>query len=378
MWNPAQFIISLLVSTKVETPIGVCDAITKIAPKVFILNMFDREADVWYNIPEFNLLSRNISISGFSPRYPDAHCTEDGSVCQLITGEGEINAAITMSTLVHSSIFDLSRTYFLISGISGINPKRGTTGTVTLARFAVQVALQHEIDSREIPSWFSTGYFPLGSRSPDQFPASVYGTEVFELNNDLRLLAYKLAQNVVLHDTPAAQAYRIQYPIEDPAARPPSVALCDTATADVFWTGNMLAETVENITALLTDGEAMYCTSQQEDNATLEALLRGSLSGRVDFSRIIIMRTGSNFDRPFPGRSVAEHFFSNQGGFEMALKNTYIAGVKIVQGILEGWEEEFYEGVEATNYIGDILGSLGGHLKVMHRRTAESASSLFE
>ncbi|EEB94736.1 hypothetical protein MPER_06402, partial [Moniliophthora perniciosa FA553] len=127
-----------------------CNA-TNIAPKVFILNMFDREGDVWYNIPEFNLLNQNISVPGFSPRFPDAHCTEDGSICELVTGEAEINAGITISALVHSSLFDLTQTYFLISGVAGISPKWGTTGSVTFARFAVQVALQHEIDAREIP-----------------------------------------------------------------------------------------------------------------------------------------------------------------------------------------------------------------------------------
>lgn len=58
-----------------------------IKPKVFLIDMFPPEGAVWYGIPEFNLLARNISVPGISPLYPDVHCTENGDVCQIITGE---------------------------------------------------------------------------------------------------------------------------------------------------------------------------------------------------------------------------------------------------------------------------------------------------
>ena len=58
-----------------------------VKPKVFIISMFDPEADIWYGIPEFDLLALNITVPGFSPLFPDAHCTADGEVCQLVTGE---------------------------------------------------------------------------------------------------------------------------------------------------------------------------------------------------------------------------------------------------------------------------------------------------
>lgn len=63
------------------------NATTTIAPKVVIVSMFDPEADVWYGIPEFDLLAQNISLPGLSPLFPDVHCTADGEVCQLTIGE---------------------------------------------------------------------------------------------------------------------------------------------------------------------------------------------------------------------------------------------------------------------------------------------------
>ena len=59
----------------------------KIAPKVFIIGMFPPEAEVWYGIPEFNLLAKNITLPGASPLYGQVHCTKAEDVCQIVTGE---------------------------------------------------------------------------------------------------------------------------------------------------------------------------------------------------------------------------------------------------------------------------------------------------
>lgn len=61
---------------------------SQVKPKVFIISMFDPEAEIWWGIPEFDLLAKNVSVPGFSPLFPEAHCTADGEICQLITGEG--------------------------------------------------------------------------------------------------------------------------------------------------------------------------------------------------------------------------------------------------------------------------------------------------
>ncbi|EPT05927.1 hypothetical protein FOMPIDRAFT_1110397 [Fomitopsis schrenkii] len=335
----------------------------EIAPKVFIIDMFDDEESSWWGIPEFDILARNITVPGVSPLFPQVHCTQDGSICQVTTGEAEINSASTMTALVHSPIFDLTHTYFLVAGIAGISPKMGTLGSVTFARYAVQVALQYEFDAREKPANFSTGYVPQGSYAPDQYPQELYGTEVFEVNDNLRQLAIEMSKTGKLFDNTASQQYCSNY-ASDPAysagAAPPSIVACDTATSDVFWTGNLLAGAFENTTKLFTNGTATYCTTQQEDNGTLEALLRGAITGLVDFSRIIVMRTASDFDRPYYGESAATNLFLMSPGYEISVQNIPAAGVPIVTGIVEEWTSSFEQGIKPANYIGDIFGSLGG------------------
>ncbi|RDW69928.1 purine nucleoside permease [Coleophoma crateriformis] len=342
---------------------------SKIAPKVFIISMFSYEANIWYENAETegsigNLLEKNITVPGFSMLFPDAHCLADGSVCQLTTGESEINAASTISALMYSPYFDLTKTYFMIAGIAGINPKYGTLADVALSKYAVQVALQYEFDAREMPENWTTGYFPQGSYAPDEYPSSLYGTEVFELNEALRDIAVGFASTATLNDSATAIKYRANYnssALYAAATQKPSVITCDVATSDVYFSGALLGEAFENFTTLVTNGSATYCMTAQEDNASLEAMLRAAITGLVDFSRIILMRTASDFDRPYLGDSVANNLLYNDvGGSTPAFENIYLAGTPIVKGILDGWNSTFAAGINATNYIGDVFGTLGG------------------
>ena len=337
-----------------------------VKPKVFIISMFSPEASVWYGIPEFDLLAQNITIYGLSPLFPDAHCMADRSVCQVTTGESEINAASTISAVVLSPDFDLTTTYFMIAGIAGVNPKVATLGSVTFAKYAVQVALQYEFDAREIPANFSTGYVPLGAFSPSEYPQSIYGTEVFEVNAALRDFAVGIASTAIWNDSAVAQAYRANYASSSASAYAagaagPSVIACDVATSDVYFSGTLLSDAFENTTTLFTNGSGIYCTTAQEDNASLEALLRSSAANLTDFSRIIVMRTASDFDRPYPGQQATTNLlYAQQGGFEPAIQNIYLAGVKVVEAILTDWNATFSAGIPAPNYIGDIFATLGG------------------
>ncbi|KAG8532904.1 uncharacterized protein KY384_002782 [Bacidia gigantensis] len=331
----------------------------KIAPKVFILNAFSPEAGSFYAAKEFNLLAQNITVPGISPRFPDAHCTANGEICQVTTGEGEINAAGTSAALVYSGLFDLKKTYFLIAGIAGIDPNVGSTGSVTFARFEIQVALQYEFDIREIGNNFSTGYIPYGAKEPLEYPSFIYGTEVFEVNDALRSKAITFAKTGALNDTDTAKKFRQQY--KSPGNKPPSVIPCDGATSDVFYNGNILGTQFGKYASVITNGSALYCATAQEDTAIMSSLLRAAKAGLVCFDRIIAMRTAANFDRPPPGVSTYQNFFyGNSGGFGPSVANLAIAGVPVVEGIVKGWEKTFKGGVKATNYVGDIFGSLGG------------------
>ena len=64
-------------------------------------------------------------------------------------------------------------------------------------------------------------------------------------------------------------------------------------------------------TKLLSDGQATYCTTQQEDNATYNALERAAAAGKVNLKRLAVLRAGSNFDRPHPGQTAHQSPFGS-------------------------------------------------------------------
>lgn len=83
-----------------------------------------------------------------------------------------------------------------------------------------------------------------------------------------------------MNDSDDAVAYRAQYAASAAYAagtQPPSIVECDVATSDVYYSGALLSTAFGNFTKLLTNGTGNYCTTAQEDNATLEALLRAAV-----------------------------------------------------------------------------------------------------
>jgi purine nucleoside permease len=304
------------------------------SPRVMIVSMFGPEGQVW-----LDRLGpwRETRVPGLSPDYPLVRCNAD-AVCVMTTGMGHSNAAASTMALVLSRNFDLSRTYFLVAGIAGINPAYGTVGSAAWARYLVDFGIQWELDAREIPPGWTTGYLGINTKSPTEKPPLDYKTEVFQLNEALLQRAYALSRNTVLADDPQAQAARSHFP-SAPANRPPAVLQCDTLAGDTWFSGTRLGERASEWTRILTDGKGVYCTTQQEDNATYEAFKRGAAMKLVDLDRIAVLRSGSDFDRPYPGQSNADNLlnYQAQGGFGIALQNLYRTGWPLVQAITTNW-----------------------------------------
>ncbi|WP_425468097.1 purine-nucleoside phosphorylase [Paraburkholderia guartelaensis] len=306
------------------------------AVKVMIISMFGPEGQVWLDhLGPW----QDITVAGLSPDYPAVHCNRQ-DVCVMTTGMGHANAAASIMALTFSPRFDLRHTYFMVAGIAGIDPLQGTVGSAAWANWLVDFGIQWEIDGREIPSGWNTGYLGINTTGPTQKPPLDYRTEVFQLNPALTNAAFALSRNVTLTDDAQAQAARAKYSYA-PANRPPTVIQCDTLAGDTWWSGTDLGERARQWTKILTDGKGTYCTTQQEDNATFEALTRAATVHRVDLNRVAVLRAGSDFDRPYAGQSSADNLlnYASQGGFTIAIDNLFLAGNPLVQDIVTHWGE---------------------------------------
>lgn len=304
--------------------------------KVMIISMFGPEGKVWLDhLGPWQA----ITVDGLSPDYPQVHCNAQ-DVCVMTTGMGHANAAASIMALTFSPRFDLRHTYFMVAGIAGIDPLRGTLGSAAWAKYLVDFGMQWELDSREIPPDWNSGYLGINTKRSTDKPPLDYRTEVFQLNPQLADAAFALSRNVTLTDNAQAQAARAKFDYA-PANQPPAVIQCDTLAGDTWWSGTRLGDRAREWTQLLTDGHGVYCTTQQEDNATYEALKRAASAHRVDLNRVAVLRAGSDFDRPYRGQSSADNLlnYAAQGGFEIALDNLYRAGNPLVQQIVVHWSE---------------------------------------
>ena len=304
--------------------------------KVMIISMFGPEGQVWLDhLGPW----KPIPVAGLSPDYPVINCNRQ-DVCVVTTGMGHANAAASIMALTFSHRFDLRHTYFLVAGIAGIDPAQGTLGSAAWAKYLVDFGIQWELDGHEIPPGWNTGYLGINTKSPSEKPPLDYRTEVFQLNTRLADTAFALSRHVVLADNMDAQNARAKYSYA-PANRPPTVIQCDTLAGDTWWSGTKLGERARDWTKILTDNKGVYCTTQQEDNSTYEALKRAASVHRVDLNRVAVLRAGSDFDRPYDGQTSADNLlnYAAQGGFSIALENLYRAGNPLVQDIVSHWGE---------------------------------------
>ena len=85
-------------------------AVSPIKPKVLIINMFIYEQAVFVHTPTsesfgfFNYyhLGETIKVPGLSSLFPYVYCNAEKTICEMTTGEAEINAAA--SSFVRSQI----------------------------------------------------------------------------------------------------------------------------------------------------------------------------------------------------------------------------------------------------------------------------------
>jgi len=304
--------------------------------RVLVVNMFQLEAAPWI---EALHTDRKIAVPGLSDDYPWVRCNA-AAVCQVTTGMGHANAAASLMAVLYSGKFDFRHTYVIIAGIAGIDPAEGTIGTAAWARYAVDVGIAHEIDARELPEGWKDGYFGVMTDSPEAMPKLNFRSEVFRLDETLLQRAYALSKSAVLEDSADVRAYRQHYP-SAPANQPPKVSICDTASADTWWVGKRLGDHARHWTKLLTQGAGVYCTTQQEDNASLTALSRAWHSGLLDMQRIAILRSGSDFDRPYPEQKVLDGLRAQlqmQNTLRIATNNLVIAGMPLVNDIVAHWD----------------------------------------
>jgi purine nucleoside permease len=262
-------------------------------------------------------------------------------VLRVVSGVGAVRVAASIMALGMDTRFDLSHAYWLVAGIAGVNPHAASIGCAAWIEWIVDCDLAFEIDAREIPPDWPTGYLPLGKKRPYELPLDPDGGRwVYRLNPHLVQWAYRLTAEMPLADTLEMQEARSRY-IGFPAAlAPPIVLRRDEVSGSTFWHGALWNRHATEWLAYWTDGHGRFMMSAMEEAGTLQALTSLARAGRVDLNRVLVLRTGSNFTMPPPGVGAAEslttHSLSKHAGYRAAI-DAYLVGSKVIDELVVGW-----------------------------------------
>ena len=238
--------------------------------------------------------------------------------------------------------FDFTKSYFVFNGIAGVDPENASSGSAAWARWVVDGDIAYEIDSREAKEDWPYGIVPIGAKKPNEIPKDAPWAPnpmAWKLNSKLVNWAYQLTKDIVIPETDAAKAHRAKFTTWKAAMERPKVFIGDIVGSSRYWHGTVMTKWANEWTKLYTNGEGDFAMSAMEDQGVAAALDRLARIGKVDFQRVLFLRTGSNFCMPHPGQTSAESMTEEYSGMLPSLESAYLAGSKVVHELAGNWEK---------------------------------------
>ena len=325
-----------------------------IRPRVVVVAMFEAGADTGDHPGEFQFWVEREKLTRVLPfpqGYRDLRHNADGTVLGVVTGVGTAKSAATIMALGLDPRFDFSKTYWLVAGIAGIDANDGSLGSAVWAEWVVDGDLGHEIDAREMPAGWTTGYLPLRKKKPYELPVDRSEGEAYRLEPGFVEWAYQLTKDTPLADSEAMKKRRALYTGYPNAQRPPIVMKGDTLSSMTYWHGKLMNQWANDWVKYFSDGMGNYVTTAMEDTGTLQSLTFLTRAKKVDVKRVLVLRTASNFDMQWPGGDAAESLSGEKLGpgysaYLPALEAAHRVGSVVVHELVKNWSR--YENAVPT------------------------------
>jgi purine nucleoside permease len=318
-------------------------AAAPIPVKVVVVTMFEIGEDSGDQAAEFQLWNERRTLDQVFefPAFHDLHFDSENGVLVMVTGIGTARSTASVMMLGMDPRFDLSKAYWLVAGIAGVDPEDASIGSAAWAEWLVDGDLAHEIDPREMPADWKYGYLPRGVKKPFDENRPEPTGEVFRTNPALTEWAYQLTKDMQLPDYPALEKTRNLYTEHPNARRPPFVLKGDQLAAMTFWHGSILNDWANDWVTYWSEGEGEFVTSAMEDTGTMQALTWLTRAGRADRDRLLVLRTASNYAVPPPGVDAATNLLAETeryAGMAASLESAYLVGSKVVDTLVENWD----------------------------------------
>lgn len=320
--------------------------------RAVIVTTFERGADTGDEPGEFQFWVEREKLTevvefagGVHPLRTNAAHT----VLGMVSGTTLVNATASMMALGLDPRFDLTRAYFLVNGIAGVDPHVASIGSAAWATYVVG-DVTREIDSKETPKEWPYGFFPVGAIAPN--PARLNAPAWFHSNNypqnpKLAAWAYAQTKDLKLEDDEKVRAFRAEYTGFAEAQRPPFVLMGESFASDYFWHGEVMTQFAEDWVKLYTEGKGTFAMTNMEDAGYMGAVERLAAMHKVDPRRVLVLRTGSNYTMQRPGHTAVESLTTPYVGFRVALESAWLCGSTVLHSLVDHWD------VTATKVPGD-------------------------
>ena len=324
-------------------------AVTPIPIRVVVVTTFERGADTGDAPGEFQYWVERLPLPqtiALPLGYRHLRYNAASRVLGIVTGEGAERGAASIMALGADPRFDLSKAYWVIAGIAGVDPNAASVGSAAWANWVVNADLGYEVDARDMPPAWSTGILPFERRSPYALPPiaadSIHGQEAYELNAGLTSWAYNLTANTPLPDNANLRQIRVPYAQFPNASRAPFVLRGDSLCGDRFWIGTSMNAWAEGCVSYWTGGRGTFVMTAEEDAGIMQSLTFLAQAARIDAQRILVLRTASDYDAPGAGEDATsllapDSNASGESAYYEALEAAYRVGSRVVNELATHW-----------------------------------------
>lgn len=295
--------------------------------KVFVGSMFeigkntgDRAGEFQHWFERYWKDAQPITVPGaLNPVY----CNPEG-VCGSVLGMGKVASSASVQAILLNPQLDMSQAYFVISGVAGTPPARGTIGEVNWGTWVIDYDLGHRWAHDEVKPG-----------EPLFMPRKGYeNVRRFQMNPELVAWAMRLSADTPLLDSDSAKAYRLRYP-QAAARRTPFVGTGTHMTGDTFFHGPGMSDQAQYIAKLY--GADDYVITEMEASAITQVIKR--LQGS---DRVMSLRGAVNFDQGNPNETTLQHLDpapgETAGGFAETVANVALVGTRVVDHIAANWQ----------------------------------------
>ena len=336
-----------------------------IRPKVVVVVYFEvgkdtgdapGELQFWV---ERDHLDRVIDVPGMSRA---VRANADGSEIAMVVGPGNIRPGVNLMAFGLNPQFDVRKSYWLINGIAGVSPREMSLASAVWTDYVVNGDLAHEIDAREMPKEWPDGFYAMDKTRPDEQPrvpagsaedvrtwpkqgahANSTGT-VVRMNPALLAWAYSLTRDMKLPQNAPMRALEARFKGYPAAQQPPMVTVGANLASETFWHGARMDEWAHRWVRYMTDGQASFASSAMNDSGSMVALAALTRTGRADWNRALVLRTGSNFDMQAPDETAEQSANREKHGgytaYEPSLESAYQVGSRVVKALIADWQRD--------------------------------------